>query len=282
MKKFKQILKEKFPVIIKIKYFLRSIILRNKLEFIEMHLVDSCNLKCKACSSFSNISKKANFIDARLLGIRLNKLTKLFTIEKLRLLGGEPLLHTDIINVLKIVRQSLFYSHIELVTNGLLLNKMSNDFFETCYKNNIKIIISPYPVLKNKEELEQILSSFKINYEFFPMIFTFSANLNPKGNSNKEETFKNCRYTDYKTLKEDNIYICPICAYINQYNEYFNKNIPVGKGINIYTNSRKQILNYLKMPEETCKYCTNLTKYMDWECSNNPKEQDWNGNINYE
>ena len=278
MKRIKQILKTKFPILINIKYFFRSIILRNKLKFIEFHLVDSCNLKCRACTSFSNISKKANFIDARLLGIRLTRLTKLFTIEQIRLLGGEPLLHPDINNIIKIVRQCLGYSRIELVTNGILLDKMSKDFFETCYKNNINIIISSYPILKNKDKIEQILSSFKINYVFFPMIFTFSANLNPKGNSNKEDTFKNCRYAYYKTLKEDNIYICPICAYINQYNEYFNKNIPVGKGINIYTNSRKQILNYLNKPEETCKYCTNLTKYIDWECSNTPKETDWNGN----
>ncbi|MBR3654605.1 MAG: 4Fe-4S cluster-binding domain-containing protein [Elusimicrobia bacterium] len=278
MKTIKQRIKTKFPILVKIIYFLRAIILRNKLEFIEIHLVDSCNLKCKACTSFSNITTKANFIDARLLGIRLSKLTKLFTIEQIRLVGGEPLLHPDINNVLKIVRQCLGYSQIELVTNGILLNKMSKDFFETCYKNNINIIISPYPVLKNKEEIKQILSPFKINYNFFPMIFSFSANLNPKGNSNKEETFKNCRYTRYKTLKEDNIYTCPICAYIDQYNEYFNKNIPIGKGINIYTKSRKQIKSYLSEPEETCKYCTNLTKYIDWECSNTPKETDWNGN----
>ena len=277
MKKFKQILKTKFPILVNIKYLFRSIILRNKLEFIEFHLVDSCNLKCKGCTSFSNISKKANFIDARLLGIRLQKLTKTFTIEIIRLLGGEPLLHPDINNVLKTVRQCLGYSHIELFTNGILINKMPQDFFETCYKNNIKIVISQYPILKNKDEIKQILSSFKINYIFSPIIFSFSANLNPKGNSDKEKTFKNCRYTYYKTLKEDNIYICPICAYINQYNEYFNKNIPIGKGINIYTNSKKQILNYLHNPEETCKYCTNLTKYIDWECSTSPKETDWIG-----
>lgn len=146
MKKFKQILKTKFPILVNIKYLFRSIILRNKLEFIEFHIVDSCNLNCKGCTSFSNISKKANFIDARLLGIRLQELTKTFTIEIIRLLGGEPLLHPDINNVLKTVRQCLGYSHIELFTNGILLNKMPQDFFETCYKNNIKIVISQYPI----------------------------------------------------------------------------------------------------------------------------------------
>lgn len=277
MNRFKQVLKTKFPILLKIKHFFRSMILRNELDFIELHIVDNCNLKCKGCTSFSNISKQPNFIDTRMLAIRLQHLRELFTIKNIRLLGGEPLLHPDITNVLKAVRQGLSHSHIELVTNGLLLNKMSKDFFETCNKNNIKIIVSQYPILKNKDELEKIFLSFKVNYEFFPIIFTFSANLNPAGNSNKEESFKNCRYKRYKTLKEDDIYICPICAYIDKYNEYFNKNIPVGKGINIYTNSKKQIFNYLKNPEETCKYCTSLTRYMNWEHSCNPKETDWNG-----
>ena len=261
------------------KYIFRSIILRNKLEYIEVHIVDNCNLNCKGCSLFSNISKEKNFIDARMLGIRLRRLNKLFTIKTISLLGGEPLLHPDIINILKIARRNLPFSQIQVLTNGTLLNKMSQEFFETCYEKNIKISITTYSVLNNTEELKKIFSSFKIKYEFSPMIFTFSANLNPYGNSNQEETFKNCRYNYCKILREDNIYLCSRRAYLDKYNEYFNKNIPMGKGINIFNNSAKQIFNYLKTPEETCKYCTNVKKYIDWSCSDKPKETDWYGKI---
>ena len=279
MNKVKQFLKRKFPILIRVKYFLRSIIMRNRLEFLELHIVDTCNLNCKGCTSFSNISQYANFVDARLLGIRLQKISNLFTIERIRILGGEPLLHPDIVNILKTVRQAFPYSNIELVTNGILLTKMADDFFETCRHNKITIYVSSYPVLKNKSELVKTFSSFSVNYEFSPMIFTFTANLNPEGNSDKEATFKNCRYAPYRTIKNDNIYICPICAYIDKYNEYFNKKIPVGKGINIYTNLRKQIFDYLRNPEETCRYCTNVTRYMDWQHSTKPEESDWYGEM---
>ena len=86
-----------------------------------------------------------------------------------------------------------------------------------------------------------------------------------------------CLHSKITILKDDNIFICPMCAYIGIYNNYFHKNIPEGKGINIYNNSATQILKYLKNNEETCKYCTNLN-YMNWS-SNNPKETDWNGKI---
>ncbi len=266
-------------MLFKIKYFFRSIILRNKLDYIEVHVADTCNLKCKACTHFANISKENNFIDARILQSRLNRLNKLFTVKRIRLLGGEPLLHPDIINVIKRTRLFLKYSNIELVTNGLLLNKMPNEFFEICRIYRIKIVITLYPVLKNKEEIEKILSSFKVKYEFSPMTFTFVASLNPNGNSDKEKTFKNCVHTSCRILKDDNIYLCPISAYIDKYNKYFNKNIPEGKGINIFTNSAKEIFEFLNKSEETCKYCTNLMNYSDWDCSTAPQETDWFGKI---
>ena len=51
------------------------------------------------------------------------------------------------------------------------------------------------------------------------------------------------------------------------------------KGTNIYSNSAKQNLKHLHKSEETCKYCTIVPNYINWVCSNNPKETDWNWKI---
>ncbi len=280
MEQFKQFLKNKFPILIRLKYIIRAIFLGTTLEYLEINIVDHCNLKCNGCTHFSNISEP-NFVDARILHFHLNRLNKIFgKINKVRILGGEPLLHPDIINILNYSRKSLPYSKLELVTNGLLLDKMSEDFFQTLYKNNISMEVTNYPPIQSKtKQLQEKLSSFKINYSITPMVINFTANLNPNGTSDQEETFKNCRHTYCKILRNDYIYICPISAYIDKYNKYFNKNIPVPKGINIYSNSAKQILEYLNKSEQTCKYCTNLSNYITWGCSNNPKETDWNGKI---
>ena len=250
------------------------------LKYLEVQITDHCNLKCNACTHFSNICEE-NIIDARMIVFRLIRLRKLFGfIRILRILGGEPLLHPDIIEILKHTRSLFPLSKIELSTNGLLLDKMSTEFFEACYKNKISIYISRYSVIENKlNKIKEKLSSYKINHYVSPLVISFSSNLNPTGNSDKNETFRNCRHTSCPVLREDNIYICSISAYIDKYNKYFNKNIPEPKGINIYLSSGKQILEYLKKSEETCKYCTNVTKYVNWSCSNTPKETDWNGKI---
>jgi len=280
MEQFKQFLKTKFPILIKIKYTLRALIYGTTLPYFETNVVDHCNLKCNGCTHFSNISEP-KFADATILHMHLSRLNDIFgKIIRFRILGGEPLLHPDIINILKISRKALPYSQIELVTNGLLLDKMPEEFFQTLYKNKISVEISNYPPTQNKiKQLKEMLSSFKIKYSVTPMIMNFTANLNPKGTSDQEKTFKNCRHRRCTILRNDNIYICPICAYIDSYNNYFNKNIPLPKGINIYSNSAKQILKHLRKSEETCRYCTNVANYVNWSCSNNPKETDWNGKI---
>ncbi|MBR3654612.1 MAG: 4Fe-4S cluster-binding domain-containing protein [Elusimicrobia bacterium] len=265
---------------VKLKTIIKIITLRPYLRYLEFHIADHCNLKCNACTHFSNISEP-NIIDARFLEFRFTRLRELFgIIMTIRILGGEPLLHPDIIEILSSSRFNFPFSKIELVTNGLLLDKMPKEFFEACRRNKIAVYISKYPVIENKlKKINELLSSFKIKYYISPKIINFSANLNPKGDSDKDITFKNCRHKICTILREDNIYLCPIAAYIDKYNKYFNKNIPVPKGINIYSNSAKQILNYKKNSEETCRYCTNVANYVNWSCSNNPKETDWNGKI---
>ncbi|WP_372519744.1 radical SAM protein [Candidatus Ruminimicrobiellum ovillum] len=281
MKHFKQFLKNKFPFVIKLKYIFRAIFLGTTLKYVEVHIVDHCNLKCNGCTHFSNISEP-KFSDARILHFHLGRLNEIFgKIDKVRLLGGEPLLHPDIINILNISRDALPYSEIELITNGLLLDKMPEEFFRTLHKNKISVEVSNYMPIQNKiKQIQEMLSLFKIKHSITPMVMAFTANLNPKGTNDRENTFKNCRHKICTILKDDCIYICPICAYIDKYNKYFNKNIPLPKGINIHSNSAKQILEYLKKSVETCKYCTNDSNYINWTCSNNPKETDWNGKTN--
>lgn len=268
-----------------IKCFVRKLIailniikLRTFLRHIEFEIVEHCNLNCKACSHFSNICEK-KFVDARVIGSHFNKISKLFgfTYEAC-ILGGEPLLHPDIIDIIEYTRMRFPFSRIKLVTNGLLLDKMSDAFFLSCHKNKIQIFVTKYPPIENKiDKIKEILSSFKIKYFISPVVRTFTARLNIKGDSDKNKVFKNCKYRECTMLREDKIYICSMAAYIDKYNKYFKKNIPEPKGINIYSSSAKQILDYLKTPEETCRYCAVIHKYIDWTCSKNAEENDWYG-----
>ena len=107
------------------------------LDYLETHVVDHCNLNCKGCSHFCNLAEE-KFIDVESIRKDFVQLSKVYkNIKVIRLMGGEPLLHPEINEIMKSVRASFPYSQIKLATNGLLLPKMKEHFWKTCRDNNI-------------------------------------------------------------------------------------------------------------------------------------------------
>ena len=94
-----------------------------QLHYLETHLVDHCNLKCKGCGHFSSLSEK-RYTDVDIFKRDLMRLSGLFdNISRIRLMGGEPLLHPDVLGFVKSSRLAFPNADIWVVTNGLLLHK---------------------------------------------------------------------------------------------------------------------------------------------------------------
>lgn len=86
---------------------------------LEIHVVDHCNLDCVGCSHESPWMAR-RFEDPQLLGCALSKLWACYQAPLVKLLGGEPLLHpaiNDVISITKVITGS----RLRLVTNGTLL-----------------------------------------------------------------------------------------------------------------------------------------------------------------
>jgi hypothetical protein len=63
---------------------------------------------------------------------------------RIRVLGGEPLLHPHLESILYETRKHWHDAHIELITNGLLLPKMNLTLFSALKKNEIHIALSKH------------------------------------------------------------------------------------------------------------------------------------------
>lgn len=111
---------------------------------IEVNAVRQCNLSCKGCSHSSPIASKRIY-ELESLKRDLKNLSKYLNSEFIRIVGGEPLLYPDFNNLLKIIKESNICDKICLVTNGIYLNKITDDDL----KYLDKIEISLYP-LANK------------------------------------------------------------------------------------------------------------------------------------
>jgi hypothetical protein len=128
----------------------RGFIYSQKLEY---NLVDHCNLACRECSHFSPYLKKHELP----LGVfvrDLNRLASVFRVERLRFVGGEPLLSQNILDFVAATRASGIAGKIEIVTNGVLLMRAPERLFELIDS----LALSVYPSVPHPPELLQAVA----------------------------------------------------------------------------------------------------------------------------
>jgi cyclic pyranopterin phosphate synthase len=109
-------------------------------NYCEISVADHCNLSCRGCNRLSPVLSK-EFIDPDVLRDDLRILSKNYHADQIRLLGGEPLLHPKILDIIAIARESGIANQINICTNGLLLWKMPDEF----WKALDRVDVSVYP-----------------------------------------------------------------------------------------------------------------------------------------
>ena len=90
-------------------------------------------------------------------------------ISSIKLLGGEPLIHPDLLQVISLCRGIFKNTRILLVTNGILLKTMSEEFWKTCQNNQIAISISLYPINIDFDYIKRKTDNYGIELSVFAM-----------------------------------------------------------------------------------------------------------------
>jgi MoaA/NifB/PqqE/SkfB family radical SAM enzyme len=263
--KIKRIIKKFIPYSILILYRQRqklNKLKRRKILSFEVHIADHCNLNCKGCDHFSPIADE-KYLDIDIFNRdckRIATLTK-NKVHLIKLLGGEPLLHPQLIDFLDITRKYFPNSHIIILTNGILLLKQSNEFWETCKKNNISIHISKYPIKIDHRAIELLAKTHDIVLEYaggqvkemWRIPFDINGTQDIKFNVKECFRFNKCIF-----LQDGKLYTCPMIPCIKHFNKYFNQNLEVTEDdyIDIYkARSIDEILTFLCKPVPFCRYC---------------------------
>lgn len=101
---------------------------RISTEAVEVNAVWHCNLSCQSCSHGSP-SMPEGYADLVRVEHDLRHLSQWMTVEHVRILGGEPLLHPDIVGLLKAVARSGIGRGRRLLTNGITLAQQSEEFW---------------------------------------------------------------------------------------------------------------------------------------------------------
>lgn len=246
------------------------------LHYLEFHITDHCNLNCKGCSHFSPLAAE-NYLNLDSFYKDMARLSELFSnIVRMRILGGEPLLHPLVNKFIETTRFFFPNSDISLVTNGILLPTMDSSFYEIMKNNNFTLDVTVYPPTKEKiPDLVSLAMQYGIPIQYQNVEY-FCRFLNNEGTSDKVEIHKQCWVKYCTFLRNGKIYPCALPALSNIINHTFEWKIPDDGYIDIHSNvTANDIISFIWKPISACAYCTKGI-WFPWELSHH-KPDEWLG-----
>jgi len=192
-------------------------------------------------------------------------------IYEIRILGGEPLLHPEVLKYCEFIRSLYPNTNISLFTNGILLADMPDDFWEACSQNDILIKITHYPIELKLTQIRKTAKDKNVKLKIPKQVRTFFKHLNIKGDSDQKASFYNCRLM-FKTpqLNDGKIFSCFFPAYVHIFNQYYNYDLtPVAEDyIDIYSDTASdEIITFLNHPIPMCRWCLTRRKRVPWGLS---------------
>lgn len=202
----------------------------------------------------------------QLLSKKLGYITK-----RLMILGGEPFLHPQLIDFIKIARQYMPEStHIDVLTNGIALDKNIDFYSNLAVEQNVGFVVTPYPLNYNnlfKQSYPNIgFMATRLTYQW-PQVDLSGAQSN---------SYANCPvYTlPCFIIRDKKIHMCPFSACIHCFSDTFNQSIyPIEQDyLDLNTVDEEQLINFIsKGPEHICQFCHH---------SNNNNSYYWHQGVN--
>lgn len=254
-----------------------------KLLRFEVQVAEHCNLKCINCNHFAPLAKN-QFLDIENYTRDCERLSVLFgsEIEFINLMGGEPLLHPQIIDIMKITRKNFQRGEIRLVTNGLLLSDMKQEFWGACKANRIELHITKYPVNLDYTYIEKEASLNGVNLDYYgggDRNRMLRLPIDLSGKFDPADNFRRCTWGNFWITLCGNgrLYTCTKAACAHHLKDYFNLDmeLDVQNSVDIYrVNSADELMQKLAKPIPFCRYCdlSVWNEYEDnWQISSKDK-----------
>ena len=245
---------------------------------VEVNINKDCNLNCKGCDHFAPLAE-ADTLELEIFERDMKRLADIMSghIHRIILLGGEPLLNEHLLDYVKISRQCMPEVEVFIATNGTLLDKMTDDFWQALKDDNAGLMVTKYPVKLDYEALRIMAEERGVVWEYLGSsesgrsLWHFPLDLT--GSQNPMESFIHCvNANNCHTLERGRLYTCSIAPNIKAFNNYFGKNVllTMEDGIDICkAESAEEILEFLAKPVNFCRYCNVKERTYDheWEIS---------------
>lgn len=236
---------------------------------IEINITRHCNNRCAGCNHASPFVVPY-YMSPEVLRRDLALLKPLLHVGPLMLQGGEPLLHPDIIALLQIIADAEVSQYCGVLTNGRLLPRMPEVFWQTLGDRHMQLRISVYP---NLPADVVPLAQEKARYYGFSLQPTAIPTFNPIFRLNDGSSYGHCPWKRCLTVHEGYFYLCPLSAF---FPSQFMRLPVTTDGIPLEGLSEpvlREFLNRLE-PLESCHICTGTSapEVIPWHQANTREE----------
>lgn len=256
---------------------------RTELETMEIHVAEHCNLNCKNCSMFCGLVETCDFPCYQEFEEGIKQLKNFFPhIKKFRIIGGEPLLNPELDKYICLIRNVYPYTDIRLISNGILVTKMSDQLIQTIIDNDVTFIVTQYISLKHSiDEINRFLSKTGIRYIVTEAVLEFQKIYNALGDSDIDENFYRCHWKgSCATMYGTKIATCYVPFVIHYFSDKFNLAIEETGKIDLMEEglTAQEIIKRMHTPFDMCRYCAPKGNWTEWERlpdKNNTTIQDW-------
>ncbi len=256
---------------------------RQKYMAFEFPITDKCNLNCASCITYSPLlsEKKAQLkYDINSFRNDLEQLKQIDSkqnrISTINLTGGEALLNPNIEEYIKCARSNFPNSSLRIRTNGRLINKMQQTFWDACKINNVEIAITNYPLAHIKDAKDVIIAhGLKVHTSVYngndKKMFVWPLSI--KGEQKNSHKICPQANNGYLWIANGKAYKCAANCFVYILNQHFGLNFQTTEqdtlDIHKITNM-DAITDFAASPIPFCKYCDHKkAEYgLEWAKSN--------------
>ena len=231
-----------------------------EISHLDLNCVTHCNFRCTSCSHASPLAPPWS-MPLEMIEHDLTVLKSVLHPRSINIVGGEPTLHKEIVEVLRVVKRIRIGDVVTVITNGSLLHRMPDAFWNELEYLNLSI----YPTLDMDNVRVAEEKSKEFGFGMASHVFTEFYNQLKETPDDGIGSFKDCHWkTNCFTVHRGFFYLCSQSAFFP--NAVLNLPRETdGLTLEGITEEKLQAFMDRKEPFESCKMCrANEMKASPW------------------
>jgi hypothetical protein len=220
------------------------------LGHLDINVVTHCNNRCASCSHASPFTKAWQMTPQDMFN-DLMAIKPFLHFGLIQLVGGEPLLHSDLRKMIWVAKQSHVSDMVTVTTNGRALDKQPEEFWQEL--QGLQISIYPGLDVKQIEFARAKVESY--SFALYTRAYTEFYQQFKATPDDGRDSFKNCHWkSDCYTLHRGKFYLCPqSCFFPHNF-----MGLPAGvDGLDLEGLTQDRLDDFLnrKEPFHACRIC---------------------------